>query len=167
MNSNFEFIDEFGVDFEYDYLNDVCNHTLEKLKVKNAFFDVIFIDDEHMHEMNKEYRGIDRTTDVLSFALEDNDNIKGEIRELGDIFDKDPAKERAFPPSINCLISPPLCVLTLKSDEFVGSCSRKSIVLIILLSIISYEIFPLFSTLLNLPKKLTAPQATFNDDKAT
>ena len=86
MNSNFEFIDEFGVDFEYDYLNDVCNHTLEKLKVKNAFFDVIFIDDEKMHEMNKEYRGIDRTTDVLSFALEDNDNIKSEIRELGDIF---------------------------------------------------------------------------------
>lgn len=86
MNSNYEFIDEFGVDFNYDYLNDVCNHTLEKLNIKNAFFDVIFIDDEKMHEMNKEYRGIDRTTDVLSFALEDNDTYKSEIRELGDIF---------------------------------------------------------------------------------
>ncbi len=39
-----------------------------------------------MHEMNKEYRGIDRTTDVLSFALEDNDKFKTEVRELGDIF---------------------------------------------------------------------------------
>ena len=84
--NKFDIIDEFGVDFKYDYLNDVINHTLEKENVKNAYFDVIFIDDEKMHEMNKEYRGIDRTTDVLSFALEDNEVIKTEVRELGDIF---------------------------------------------------------------------------------
>ncbi len=84
--NKYDIIDEFGVDFEYDYLNDVINHTLEKENVKNAYFDVIFIDDDKMHEMNKEYRGIDRTTDVLSFALEDNDKFKTEVRELGDIF---------------------------------------------------------------------------------
>ena len=84
--NKYDIIDEFGVDFRYDYLNDVINHTLEKENVKNAYFDVIFIDDEKMHEMNKEYRGIDRTTDVLSFALEDNEIIKTEVRELGDIF---------------------------------------------------------------------------------
>ena len=39
-----------------------------------------------MHAMNKEYRGIDRTTDVLSFALEDNDTYVPVIRQLGDIF---------------------------------------------------------------------------------
>jgi probable rRNA maturation factor len=39
-----------------------------------------------MHELNKEYRGVDRTTDVLSFALEDGENIKLPIRELGDVF---------------------------------------------------------------------------------
>lgn len=86
METSFEITDEFGVDFDYSYLDDVINKTLELEKVKNAFFDIIFIDDERMHEMNKEYRGIDRTTDVLSFALEDNDTFKPEIRELGDIF---------------------------------------------------------------------------------
>ena len=84
--NNFEIIDEFGYKEDYSYLNDVINHTLEHENVSNAYFSVIFIDDEKMHEMNKEYRGIDRTTDVLSFALEDNQSFKTEIRELGDIF---------------------------------------------------------------------------------
>ena len=38
-----------------------------------------------MHEMNRDYRGIDRTTDVLSFALEDEGKFE-DFRELGDIF---------------------------------------------------------------------------------
>ena len=84
--NKFDIIDEFGVDFKYDYLNDVINHTLEKENVKNAYFDVIFIDDEKMHELNNTYRGIDRTTDVLSFAFEDNNKIDYNIRQLGDIF---------------------------------------------------------------------------------
>ena len=40
-----------------------------------------------MHEMNLKYRGVDRTTDVLSFALNDaEDNFEQEIEALGDIF---------------------------------------------------------------------------------
>lgn len=84
--NEYEIINEFGYNNDYEYLNDVINHTLEKLKVQNAYFSIIFIDDEKMHEINKQYRNIDRTTDVLSFALEDNQTIKTEIRELGDIF---------------------------------------------------------------------------------
>ena len=91
--NNFEIIDEFGYQKDYQYLNDVINHTLEHENVTNAYFSVIFIDDEKMHEMNKEYRGIDRTTDVLSFALEDNQTFKTEIRELGDIFISIPKME--------------------------------------------------------------------------
>ena len=80
--NNFDIIDEYNVDFDYSYLDDVINHTFDKLNITNAYCDIIFIDDEKMHEMNKEYRGIDRSTDVLSFALEDNQNYKTEIREL-------------------------------------------------------------------------------------
>lgn len=86
MNNNYEIIDEYGYKEKIDYLNDVIDKTLELENVSNAMFSVIFIDDDKMHEMNNSYRGIDRTTDVLSFALEDNQTIKTEIRELGDIF---------------------------------------------------------------------------------
>lgn len=50
---------------------------------------VIFVDKEQIHEINRDYRGIDRPTDVISFALKDNDDdydmVEGED-ELGDIF---------------------------------------------------------------------------------
>lgn len=84
--NNFEIVNEYGYKKDYSCLDEVLNHTLDKLNIKNAYFSIIFIDDEKMHRMNLEYRGIDRTTDVLSFALEDNDNIISEIRNLGDVF---------------------------------------------------------------------------------
>lgn len=50
---------------------------------------LMFTDDESIHEMNREYRGIDRPTDVLSFALEEGEEeeIFGGPEEdlLGDI----------------------------------------------------------------------------------
>ena len=84
--NEYEIINDYNYKENYDYLNKVIEHTLEKLDIHNAIFSIILIDDEKMHEMNKTYRGIDRTTDVLSFALEDNNNIKTEVRHLGDIF---------------------------------------------------------------------------------
>ena len=48
---------------------------------------VIFVLDKKMHQINREYRGIDRTTDVISFALSDNQDENDYIEtELGDIF---------------------------------------------------------------------------------
>ena len=95
--NNYSIFDEYGYNDNYDYLNDVINKTLELENVSNASFSIIFIDDEKMHKMNLDYRGIDRTTDVLSFALEDNDYIDSEIRELGDIFISIPKmKEQAI-----------------------------------------------------------------------
>ena len=43
-----------GVDTRKIYLNDVINHTFEVLKIENANMSVILIDDEKMHELNKE-----------------------------------------------------------------------------------------------------------------
>ena len=84
--NKFDIFNEFGYKDDYKYLDDVINHTLEVLNIKNAYLSVIFIDDDTMHELNKNYRSIDRTTDVLSFALEDNSDIFEEMRNLGDIY---------------------------------------------------------------------------------
>lgn len=59
---------------------------------------VIFVDDDRIHEINREYRNIDRSTDVISFALEDNEQyyMEGMPRSLGDIFiSVDHAKKQA------------------------------------------------------------------------
>lgn len=53
----------------------------------NIIFNVIIIDNDRIREINKEYRGIDRETDVISFALEDDKTMRlDEIRVLGDIY---------------------------------------------------------------------------------
>ena len=84
--NQYEIFNEFNYEDDYSYLKEVIEYTLKKQKIENAYLSIIFINDDKMHEMNKEYRDIDRTTDVLSFAYEDNETIKSEIRELGDIF---------------------------------------------------------------------------------
>ena len=85
MNTEYEIIDNYGYN-NYDYLYEVIDYTIKKLNIENSIFDIIFISDDEMHKLNKEYRGIDRTTDVLSFALNDNKHIQTEINSLGDIF---------------------------------------------------------------------------------
>lgn len=72
---------------DYEYLYEIIDYTLEHEKVNNAIFSIIFMEDEEIHNMNREYRGVDRVTDVISFALEDNEDIvSNDIRVLGDIF---------------------------------------------------------------------------------
>lgn len=83
--NDFTIVDEYGYK-EYSYLNDVINKVLETENVVNAILTVILIDDEKMQELNKKYRNLDRTTDVLSFAYEDNERLTFENRILGEIF---------------------------------------------------------------------------------
>lgn len=71
----------------YDYLNEVINHTLEVMDAKESIFTIIFVTPEEIHELNKQYRGVDRVTDVISFALEDAHDVSlSDIRVLGDIY---------------------------------------------------------------------------------
>jgi probable rRNA maturation factor len=84
--NDYKIIDEYGCDFDYSYLNKIIDKTLEMENVLSSNFAIVFIDDEKMHELNKNYRGIDRTTDVLSFAFEDNNKICYNIRQLGEIY---------------------------------------------------------------------------------
>ena len=84
--NDYKIIDEYGCDFDYSYLNKIIDKTLEMENVLSSNFAIVFIDDEKMHELNKNYQGIDRTTDVLSFAFEDNNKICYNIRQLGEIY---------------------------------------------------------------------------------
>ena len=69
-------------------------NTLQKLlafackfeNVENAEFNIIFVGKDMIQEVNKTYRGVDRVTDVISFALEDNKTIDLNVRLLGDIY---------------------------------------------------------------------------------
>ena len=62
--------------------------TLEFLGKKEPLtVSVIFVKDRKIHQINREYRHIDRPTDVISFALSDNRDEGDYIEEeLGDIF---------------------------------------------------------------------------------
>ena len=72
---------------DYDYLYNVLDSTLKHEKVENGIFTIIFVTDEEIHKINKQYRNVDRITDVISFAFEDSDNIRyNNLRMLGDIY---------------------------------------------------------------------------------
>lgn len=87
MKNTYEINDLVHVDFNYDYLDDVVKRVLKHEDVKNACFSIIFVDSNEIQKINKEYRGMDKVTDVISFALEDTkDAIDNDIRVLGDIY---------------------------------------------------------------------------------
>ena len=77
--------DDFKDDYE-DIYRKIIETACHLLKIYDDLeLSVIFVE---IHEINKDYRNIDRSTDVISFALEDNEQyyLEGMPRELGDIF---------------------------------------------------------------------------------
>ena len=82
-----DLINETKEEIDLDDLRKVIDKALESENVSNAIMNVIIIDNERIHEINKEYRGIDRPTDVISFALEDDKTfVNTDFRVLGDIY---------------------------------------------------------------------------------
>lgn len=70
---------------EINELDAYTKYLLEYMKI-DASFSVIIVDNAKIHEINKQYRGIDRPTDVISFALEEDENYEVKERLLGDIY---------------------------------------------------------------------------------
>ena len=84
----FEVINDIDRDvLELDILNNYVEYVVSKLELEKCEFNIIIVDNERIHEINREYRNVDRETDVISFAMEDNMDIKyDDFRLLGDIY---------------------------------------------------------------------------------
>ncbi len=71
---------------ELDEVEKLVEFALQHEAINDVEFNIIIIDNKRIREINKTYRNIDRETDVISFALEDYEDIKLPHRLLGDIY---------------------------------------------------------------------------------
>ncbi len=107
INLNFENLSDFKFDGKtVRKIADILLNMSEisgKTCFKNVSFneisiDFVFCNDEFIHKINKEYRGFDKPTDVISFALfcDDPNSIETEEINLGEIIISiDTAKRQA------------------------------------------------------------------------
>lgn len=86
--NKYEIINETGNQIdELSKLNKVVDFALKYQNIENAVFNIIIVDEDTIQNINREYRGKDCVTDVISFALEDDQTfIDMDFRILGDIY---------------------------------------------------------------------------------
>jgi len=65
-------------------VEELCALALSSAGISDGHVAVTFVSEERIRELNRDYRGIDEPTDVLSFGV-DEDAPVPEPRELGDI----------------------------------------------------------------------------------
>jgi len=73
---------------ELDTVKLVLEQAQKIEQLDQVLFNVIIVDNDYIHKLNKEYRNIDKETDVITFALEDEKDmipLEG-VRVLGDIY---------------------------------------------------------------------------------
>ena len=72
-----------------DEVRAIAAHVLAAEGVeRDVEISLTYVDEDEMHELNRQWRDIDRTTDVLSFECDsavDEDIPLDEVLELGDI----------------------------------------------------------------------------------
>lgn len=90
-------LDFISLDEKYEHLEslflDIFSKTINHLNVKaNVMVSLALIDDDKIQDINRKYRNIDKSTDVISFAFLDNEKDKNKILQtkkdvvLGDIY---------------------------------------------------------------------------------
>lgn len=92
------FTSNFGK--QYTYLaaryRKLAQVTFTYLKIKTNYeIDVSLVDEETIHAINRDYRHVDRVTDVISFAFNDDKDPRDQI--------KDPEVERMLGEILICL----------------------------------------------------------------
>ena len=99
MISNYPEELEFPADIEKN-VRAAAEKVGELYGVENGEVSVTLTNNEYIHTLNKQYRGIDRPTDVLSFALNESEEPEVEdgpdVNVLGDlVISVERAKEQA------------------------------------------------------------------------
>ena len=103
MELDFNSFDESLNDYQPVY-EELIKKTLNHLGLHfDPYISVTFVDNEFIHNINRDYRHIDRPTDVISFAFLDGDENKDKIFQsnamvvLGEIYISfDKAREQAL-----------------------------------------------------------------------
>ena len=88
-SSKIEIFNQVGEEIpELETVEKVLYSAIEKEGLEGINFNLIIVDNSYIHELNKNYRNIDRETDVITFALEDEDTmvLPEDVRVLGDIY---------------------------------------------------------------------------------
>ncbi|MBQ6282202.1 MAG: rRNA maturation RNase YbeY [Bacilli bacterium] len=68
-------------------LKKLIKYAIKYMKLDEVEFNVIFVDNAKIRELNKTYRNIDRETDVITFRLADYENVVFDnVTILGDIY---------------------------------------------------------------------------------
>ena len=89
---NFEYINQTNEISWKNYRPYICqivSRTITVLKLDKKYdFSIILVDSNTIQEINREYRKIDKVTDVISFASLDDESLMNmeDSVELGDIF---------------------------------------------------------------------------------
>ena len=60
----FEIINEYSKKLDLDNFSDYTNFLVKELSLNNCYFNIIFVDNDYIQKLNKQYRGIDKVTDV-------------------------------------------------------------------------------------------------------
>ena len=103
MELDFNSFDESLNGYQNVY-EELLTKTLKHLDLHfDPYLSVTFVDNKFIHELNRDYRHIDRPTDVISFAFLDGDENKDKIFQseqmvvLGEIYISfDKAREQAI-----------------------------------------------------------------------
>lgn len=82
MQEQIEFLPEWET-----LVTQVVDKVLQSHRLSDSEVSVTFVDDKYIHQLNLDYRGVDRPTDVLSFALDEGEAMPQATVEdvLGDV----------------------------------------------------------------------------------
>ncbi len=86
MNISFENETKEKIE-ELPILKKLIKYAVKYMKLNDVEFNVIFVNNDKIHELNKTYRNIDRETDVITFRLADYEDVTfNDVSILGDIY---------------------------------------------------------------------------------